>query len=92
MYRLCGSLRSVRSGLQAECPFVTGNALTLPRYWCPTRDTPAWLRRKGSDISGIDPNYAAAYTGLADAYILAGSYGNSFYSGHGYAKSEASRV
>lgn len=26
----------------------------------------------------IDPSYAAAYTGLADAYILAGSYGNSF--------------
>ena len=25
-----------------------------------------------------DPNYAAAYAGLADAYILAGSYGNSF--------------
>jgi DNA-binding winged helix-turn-helix (wHTH) protein/tetratricopeptide (TPR) repeat protein len=28
----------------------------------------------------IDPGYAAAYTGLADAYILAGSYGNSFLS------------
>jgi Tfp pilus assembly protein PilF len=27
-----------------------------------------------------DPNYAAAYAGLADAYILAGSYGNSFLS------------
>jgi tetratricopeptide (TPR) repeat protein len=26
----------------------------------------------------IDPNYAAAYSGLADTYILAGSYGNSF--------------
>jgi len=26
----------------------------------------------------IDPNYAVAYAGLADAYILAGSYGNSF--------------
>ena len=26
----------------------------------------------------IDPNYTAAYAGLADAYILAGSYGNSF--------------
>jgi DNA-binding winged helix-turn-helix (wHTH) protein/tetratricopeptide (TPR) repeat protein len=26
----------------------------------------------------LDPNYAAAYAGLADAYILAGSYGNSF--------------
>jgi DNA-binding winged helix-turn-helix (wHTH) protein/Tfp pilus assembly protein PilF len=25
-----------------------------------------------------EPNYAAAYTGLADAYALAGSYGNSF--------------
>ena len=25
-----------------------------------------------------DPNYAVAYAGLADAYILAGSYGNSF--------------
>ncbi len=25
-----------------------------------------------------DPHYAAAYSGLADAYILAGSYGNSF--------------
>ena len=25
-----------------------------------------------------DPKYAAAYSGLADAYILAGSYGNSF--------------
>jgi tetratricopeptide (TPR) repeat protein len=26
----------------------------------------------------VDPNYAAAYSELADAYILAGSYGNSF--------------
>lgn len=26
----------------------------------------------------VDPNYVAAYSGLADAYILAGSYGNSF--------------
>jgi len=26
----------------------------------------------------IDPSYATAYAGLADAYILAGSYGNSF--------------
>lgn len=25
-----------------------------------------------------DPNYATAYAGLADAYLLAGSYGNSF--------------
>jgi DNA-binding winged helix-turn-helix (wHTH) protein/Tfp pilus assembly protein PilF len=25
-----------------------------------------------------DPHYAAAYSGLADAYLLAGSYGNSF--------------
>jgi DNA-binding winged helix-turn-helix (wHTH) protein/tetratricopeptide (TPR) repeat protein len=31
-----------------------------------------------SQAIAIDPNYAAAYTGLADAYILAGSYGNSF--------------
>ncbi len=28
----------------------------------------------------IDPAYTTAYTGLADAYILAGSYGNSFLS------------
>jgi DNA-binding winged helix-turn-helix (wHTH) protein/tetratricopeptide (TPR) repeat protein len=28
----------------------------------------------------IDPQYVAAYAGLADAYILAGSYGNSFLS------------
>ena len=28
----------------------------------------------------IDPAYTAAYTGLADAYILSGSYGNSFLS------------
>jgi len=27
-----------------------------------------------------DPRYAAAYSGLADAYLLAGSYGNSFLS------------
>lgn len=26
----------------------------------------------------LDPNYAAAWSGLADAWILAGSYGNSF--------------
>jgi DNA-binding winged helix-turn-helix (wHTH) protein/tetratricopeptide (TPR) repeat protein len=26
----------------------------------------------------VDPNYAVAYAGLADAYLLAGSYGNSF--------------
>ncbi|HEX3472891.1 MAG TPA: tetratricopeptide repeat protein [Silvibacterium sp.] len=31
-----------------------------------------------SQAIAIDPNYTAAYTGLADAYILAGSYGNSF--------------
>ena len=29
-----------------------------------------------------DPKYAAAYSGLADAYILAGSYGNSFLAPH----------
>ncbi|MFC5865217.1 winged helix-turn-helix domain-containing protein [Acidicapsa dinghuensis] len=28
--------------------------------------------------TSIDPNYAAAWSGLADAWILAGSYGNSF--------------
>lgn len=28
--------------------------------------------------TAIDPNYAAAWSGLADAWILAGSYGNSF--------------
>jgi DNA-binding winged helix-turn-helix (wHTH) protein/Tfp pilus assembly protein PilF len=31
-----------------------------------------------SQAIAIDPNYASAYAGLADAYILAGSYGNSF--------------
>jgi DNA-binding winged helix-turn-helix (wHTH) protein/TolB-like protein/Tfp pilus assembly protein PilF len=28
--------------------------------------------------TNLDPNYAAAWSGLADAWILAGSYGNSF--------------
>ena len=28
--------------------------------------------------TSLDPNYAAAWSGLADAWILAGSYGNSF--------------
>jgi DNA-binding winged helix-turn-helix (wHTH) protein/tetratricopeptide (TPR) repeat protein len=47
-----------------------------------------WSRRSAEAIQrsiglfqqaiAIDPNYAAAYAGLADAYILAGSYGNSF--------------
>ncbi|MBV8436714.1 MAG: winged helix-turn-helix domain-containing protein [Silvibacterium sp.] len=47
-----------------------------------------WSRRSADAIQqsidlfrqaiAIDPNYAAAYAGLADAYILAGSYGNSF--------------
>ncbi len=49
-----------------------------------------WARRSAESVQrsidlfrqaiAIDPNYAAAYTGLADAYILAGSYGNSFLS------------
>ena len=30
--------------------------------------------------TNLDPNYAAAWSGLADAWILAGSYGNSFLS------------
>jgi DNA-binding winged helix-turn-helix (wHTH) protein/tetratricopeptide (TPR) repeat protein len=33
-----------------------------------------------SQAIAIDPKYTAAYAGLADAYILAGSYGNSFLS------------
>ncbi len=33
------------------------------------------LFRQATDL---DPNYAAAWSGLADAWILAGSYGNSF--------------
>jgi DNA-binding winged helix-turn-helix (wHTH) protein/Tfp pilus assembly protein PilF len=47
-----------------------------------------WSRRSADSIQqsielfrqaiAIDPKYAAAYAGLADAYILAGSYGNSF--------------
>ena len=32
----------------------------------------------GASGQDIDPNYAAAWSGLADAWILAGSYGNSF--------------
>jgi DNA-binding winged helix-turn-helix (wHTH) protein/tetratricopeptide (TPR) repeat protein len=40
--------------------------------------------RQSLDLFGqaidADPHYAAAYSGLADAYILAGSYGNSFLS------------
>jgi DNA-binding winged helix-turn-helix (wHTH) protein/tetratricopeptide (TPR) repeat protein len=49
-----------------------------------------WARRSAESVQrsielfrqaiAIDPNYAAAYTGLADAYIFAGSYGNSFLS------------
>lgn len=31
-----------------------------------------------SQAIAVDPKYAAAYSGLADAYIVAGSYGNSF--------------
>jgi DNA-binding winged helix-turn-helix (wHTH) protein/tetratricopeptide (TPR) repeat protein len=31
-----------------------------------------------SQAIALDPNYTAAYAGLADSYILAGSYGNSF--------------
>jgi DNA-binding winged helix-turn-helix (wHTH) protein/tetratricopeptide (TPR) repeat protein len=38
--------------------------------------------RKSIDLFGqatvLDPHYAAAWSGLADAWILAGSYGNSF--------------
>ena len=30
------------------------------------------------EATTLDPNYAAAWSGLADAWILAGSYGNSF--------------
>lgn len=32
------------------------------------------------EATSLDPNYAAAWSGLADAWILAGSYGNSFLS------------
>jgi DNA-binding winged helix-turn-helix (wHTH) protein/tetratricopeptide (TPR) repeat protein len=49
-----------------------------------------WAKRSAESVQrsielfrqaiAIDPNYTAAYTGLADAYILAGSYGNSFLS------------
>ena len=35
------------------------------------------LFRQATDV---DPNYAAAWSGLSDAWILAGSYGNSFLS------------
>ena len=35
------------------------------------------LFRQATDL---DPNYAAAWSGLADAWLLAGSYGNSFLS------------
>jgi DNA-binding winged helix-turn-helix (wHTH) protein/Tfp pilus assembly protein PilF len=49
-----------------------------------------WARRSAESVQrsielfrqaiAIAPGYTAAYTGLADAYILAGSYGNSFLS------------
>ena len=49
-----------------------------------------WAKRSAESVQrsidlfeqaiAIDPTYTAAYTGLADAYILAGSYGNSFLS------------
>ena len=49
-----------------------------------------WARRSAESVQrsielfrqaiAIDPSYTDAYAGLADAYILAGSYGNSFLS------------
>lgn len=46
-----------------------------------TKRTPEAVHRSielFTQAIAIDPNYAPAYTGLSDAYILAGSYGNSF--------------
>ncbi|MBV8673302.1 MAG: winged helix-turn-helix domain-containing protein [Acidobacteriaceae bacterium] len=63
----------------------TVNSQALELY---TQGRALWAKRSPESVQksiemfrqaiAIDPNYAAAYAGLADAYILAGSYGNSF--------------
>ena len=63
----------------------TGNPQARELY---TQGRVYWSKRSADAVQhsielfrqavAIDPSYAAAYAGLADAYILAGSYGNSF--------------
>ncbi len=82
--------RDSNSGLaHGEQPHLgklgTQNAQASALY---TRARELWSKRSVESVQQsldlfrqaieMDPNYAAAYAGLADAYITAGSYGNSF--------------
>jgi DNA-binding winged helix-turn-helix (wHTH) protein/TolB-like protein/Tfp pilus assembly protein PilF len=73
--RLSGQIHQVATQNSAAYDFYTQG-----RYYWNKRSVEATQKSIGLFQQAIqaDPNYAAAYAGLADAYILAGSYGNSF--------------
>ncbi len=83
--RLASPNRTQASHGAAAHAVDTSNAQARELY---TQGRQYWSRRSADAIQqsiqlfrqaiALDPNYAAAYAGLADAYILAGSYGNSF--------------
>ena len=84
-YRRLANPKSTQATHLASPASGTTNPQARELY---TQGREYWSRRSADAIQrsidlfqqaiAIDPNYAAAYAGLADAYILAGSYGNSF--------------
>jgi len=84
-YRSAGNSGLAQGGQSQSNQLGTQKAQALALY---TRARDLWSKRSVESVQqslelfheaiDADPKFAAAYAGLADAYITAGSYGNSF--------------